>query len=558
MAEQAGGGSVMGYDPINYGLGTGWLDYYNQLADMLTKQGAAQGSTGVSTLDQLTKLLTSPTGGPLGLAATAAYGNPQGIAEKTGGKGIDTGQYTSNYDKLLNALIGYTSNINKGASDIPAVDPNKAPAMTPESAAQAKQVGQSWIDAWRAYHPGQPDPVPGYSLGGIVDRMLNGGVVPKLAGGGEATPTPTPDDTTPKPTVNPGAPQPVQFDPRLNFDNRNQPAADPYAAYGGKELVDAMNKYVQGGGDANKFVRTVQAIGRLNTLVQSGKLGVPGIPPVPGQPGPDLAHAGAGIITEMLRNYGQQAGLPDQLSEDEVSKMQGFADGGVTLAGQPHWIVTDTGKPVAEITEDGKAENVRGLKNGGVEVTPLTPDRYEGYTGREAGDPEWGRMLARMNIDAKGAPPLPGAATGQNFLFPQEPSVPNPVDTGAGQGSDMMVTFGGPSAAQDVGSAYGTGATPTSVEDLFKMAANAPGSSYNERYARLMGGAMSGNDATRDLQAQLNRGLAPTKLPTAQQLSTMTPSQRQGYTAMLQQMGIIQDPQDLAYFVKQYTPAGIG
>jgi hypothetical protein len=23
-------------------------------------------------------------------------------------------------------------------------------------------TGQSWIDAWRAYHPGQPDPVPGY------------------------------------------------------------------------------------------------------------------------------------------------------------------------------------------------------------------------------------------------------------------------------------------------------------------------------------------------------------------------------------------------------------
>ncbi len=26
----------------------------------------------------------------------------------------------------------------------------------------ANPTGQSWIDAWRAYHPGQPDPVPGY------------------------------------------------------------------------------------------------------------------------------------------------------------------------------------------------------------------------------------------------------------------------------------------------------------------------------------------------------------------------------------------------------------
>jgi len=29
-------------------------------------------------------------------------------------------------------------------------------------------TGQAWVDAWRAYHPGEPDPVPGYAMNGTA------------------------------------------------------------------------------------------------------------------------------------------------------------------------------------------------------------------------------------------------------------------------------------------------------------------------------------------------------------------------------------------------------
>ena len=38
-----------------------------------------------------------------------------------------------------------------------------ATGAQPQAAGAPNATGQSWIDAWRAYHPGQPDPVPGYA-----------------------------------------------------------------------------------------------------------------------------------------------------------------------------------------------------------------------------------------------------------------------------------------------------------------------------------------------------------------------------------------------------------
>lgn len=46
----------------------------------------------------------------------------------------------------------------------PASYPNAAGgAPAPVASAAPNAVGQSWIDAWRAYHPGQPDPVQDYA-----------------------------------------------------------------------------------------------------------------------------------------------------------------------------------------------------------------------------------------------------------------------------------------------------------------------------------------------------------------------------------------------------------
>lgn len=536
MAEQ----TMQGFDPINYGMGTGWLDYANLLSQMLTQQGAAQGATGTSVLGQLANFLTSPTAGPLGLAATAAYGNPQAIARATEGKGFDASPYTSNFDQLLNSLVGYTSNINKQASDIPVVDPNKAPAPTPENAAKAPNIARDWVEAYNAYHPGAKSPLSaqyGLKGGGVIadmaDRMLG---VPQMRDGGTATPTPTPGNNKPTPST---VPQPPSRIAGPSFEGAGG-GQDPYAAYGGKGLVDAMTKYVSAGGDANKFVRTIQAIGKLGELVSSGKVPVAGVPPVPGQgyAGPQVSAMSPELIRSLLTQYGSMVGFP------------GFADGGVTLAGKPHWIVDENGYPVAAITEDGAPENVRGLKHGGVEVTPLRPDRFEQYTGQDAGESDmWGRMLARMDV-------TPGAATGQKFLFPDIPG--SGVDTSPEPGSNLIPSAGGPSEPMKTGTAYGAGSTPSSLTDLFKMTAGAPGANRTEQYAQLLGGALSQNTTAGELVKALNQGRAPSALPSRQQLSTMSPSQRAGYMALLQQMGIVQSPEDFAHFVNQYTPAGLG
>lgn len=572
MAEQV---QAQGFDPINYGAGTGWLDYYNLLSQMLTQQGASQAATGSSVLGQLTNFLTSPTSGPLGLAATAAYGNPQGIAAATQGKGFDNSAYQSRFEKVLDDLLGYTGNINKQASDIPVVDPNKAPAPTPENAAKAPNVAQDWIRAWEAYNPGQQHPQRkefGLAMGGILSRMFGG----KVPGAQEGLKIPGAPEM-------PGAP-----------DN-------PLAGLTG--LAEGAEKWVGAGGKANDYWATIQQIGRLAQNVEKAfqsdlyrgdneEFMLKSKQIAPADPrnmrvSEPVRQVGTSLglkegtpefeyLWKVLANAdwggvsGQYQSDPTALARDLLMKFrpqadasglwlprpQGFADGGVTLAGQPHWIVDDNGYPVAAITEDGAPENVRGLKNGGVEVTPLRPDRFEKYTGQEPSESDmWGRMLARMEV----APRMPGAATGQKLMFPDYAggSAPGGVDTDPGPGSNMIPTWGGPTAPRDRGVSYGTDAAPKTIDDLFKSVAGAPGANSFEQYARLLGGALASNTTMGDAASALNAGRAPTQLPSKQQLSTMSPSQRAGYMAMLQQMGIIQSPEDFAHYVGQFTPAGL-
>ena len=58
--------------------------------------------------------------------------------------------------------------------------------------------------------------------------------------------------------------------------------------------------------------------------------------------------------------------------------------GEMTIGGAPHWIVNPMGKPVAALTEDGKAETIKG--KGGVEVIPTDPARKSAYMARKGGN----------------------------------------------------------------------------------------------------------------------------------------------------------------------------
>jgi len=356
---------------FEYGMGAGWLPYYNQLQQLVTQQGAAQGGVGTSLLSVLTDLLTNPTGGPLGLAATARYGGPQGIAAGTKGKGIDTTKQSSIYDQLLQSLTGYVSNINK----------------QPEDAT----------------------------------------FTPQLAGGG-----------------------------------------------------------------------------------------------------------------------------------------------GVRVGGQPHYIVDAQGNPVAALTEDGKPEQVEGT--GGVEVTPLDPMRKALYQARKDAQKEHSKALASAEASLKGPKLDPNKLP---MMTPDSaakaPSVMPGLIAGYQTGGEKLLDVFTPQRAPDITPTWG-GSSQTRAQQVGQyyapkeagtfdelMAGMPQGGSYNERFAKLLGGALSSSNTAFNPESlkALNRGEAPTNLPSAQAMRTLSQSQAQSYTALLQAMGIIQSPGDLSYYINEFRPASM-
>src|SRR5581483_9805440 len=60
------------------------------------------------------------------------------------------------YDAYLRSLYGGAA--AAGGSATPAAAPGGSAVKAPGAA--VNDVGRSWIEAWRAYHPGEPDPVP--------------------------------------------------------------------------------------------------------------------------------------------------------------------------------------------------------------------------------------------------------------------------------------------------------------------------------------------------------------------------------------------------------------
>lgn len=569
---------------FDYGMGTGWIPYLLGMEELPGKEAFQRASVGTDLFKQLTDFMTNPTGGPLGLAATAAYGGPQGISAGTGGRGLpELGGYQSKFDTMLNNLMGYSGGMNAQPEDTkytPApIDPNNAPALSPTHAAKAPNSANDLIKAWNAYRVDKPEEqkplLPEMAFGGIVDMILkgdpskkkldegnspgasargtsNGGILHAITGLDvkveDVAPTPTPTGTpTPTPTTPPGSIK----GPTMAGDSGE---ADPMAAYGGKDLMDAMKKYIADGGNANKFVSTVTAINKLAKMVKEGELILPGKPgqlsgpggmALPGTVHPDLLAAGPDMIKQMLALYGPKVGYAPGLA----------AGGGVVVGGSPHFVVDANGKPVAAITEDGKPEAVTGTDKG-FEVTPLDPARNAAYNASKTNS---GAGMGKAISDAEDfmrrvvEPLIPHAAAGG--MFPV-----NQTYIGDSQASPSGVpapTTGGPSMTRE--QQTGAGFSP-SGGNLMEQMANIPGGSYNEKYAKLLGGALTKENMAipGDQLRSLNSGVAPDKLLSSQALSTMSPSQRSGYAAMLMQMGIIRSPEDLDFYVKRFTPDGIG
>jgi len=535
-------------ESINYGMGAGWLPFLNQRDQLLAAMDASRGQLGAGLLDTVTNLMRDPAAGPLGLAAYGAFGGgSQAASQATGGAGVPN-PYGGLMDKLLAGLSQAVMNPgspfnpeNKGQYNtgaVPIVDPNKAPMMTPESAAKAPNVAQDWINAWEAYNPGKTHPdraVAGLMHGGEARfgdgmmRAMFGADVPVYDDGGTMA--------IPGAGAMPGA--------------ETQP--DPMML-----LKKAEEKYVSKGGTSDTYWKTLKQISRLaqavNERMQSSnagessrniaqQLGLGGdnaaVADISSYLSPHSASSYRGTPPDSTFLAGQllQKYLPQAVQSGLWLPQPGMKQGGgMTIGGEPHYVVDSQGQPVAALTEDGKPERVEGV--GGVEVTPLDPMRHALYEARKRAASAMGKSLADMT----GMTEMPMAATGGELLFPDYPG--GGVDTSPGPRSDLIPTFGGPSGSrqEQVGDNYFKSVfdKATGIFSLPDEARDATVTNDPAAYAKLIGGALSAGNTAVPIEAlqRLNAGLAPDQLLSANVLATLAPSQRSNYFALLEQMGL--------------------
>ena len=570
MADPAGSAYGLPALPsggFDYGMGSGWLPFQNQRDQLLASLYLGQGGLGQGLLGTLQQMISSPTSGPLGLAATAAYGGPQGIASGTGGAGIDNSQYTSLFDSLLKGMS--QSVMNPGSPFNPAnngqyntsaaqpIDPNKAPAPTPEQAAKAPNQAGDMVKAWEAYNPGQKHPDRGMygMLGGGILTGIPGFEEGGLVGLANAANSAGLDDTQKRDWINSlktiqavgqhvaDATRNEKLAPWMQqqIQTLSANAGIPQSFLGVGTEGDVMHNYFGAGAKLEdpsswdpRFIRSM--------LQQSGALY------------PEVKDDN-GIFRKMpVPDFGPMY-IPGAPSQGGRAK-----GGGVTLGGEPHYIVDSQGEPVAAITEDGKPEHVGGL--GGVEVTPLDPMRNALYAARK--QKSEGHAANISDMEGELASQMPGYKTGGDMLFPYYPGGKNNTGpTSPGDRTNQIPTFGGPTGTRQgqTGQSFApTFGSAPDYNDLMSSVNSVRGGGYNERYAKLLGGALSKQNTAipGEQLASLNAGKAPDKLLSANALGTMAPGQRAAYASLLQQMGIIQSPEDLDYYVDQFRPAGLG
>jgi hypothetical protein len=225
------------------------------------------------------------------------------------------------------------------------------------------------------------------------------------------------------------------------------------------------------------------------------------------------------------------------LYEDLYRKLfpQMAGGGGMTIGGEPHFIIDAQGRKVAALTEDGKNERVDGI--GGVEVTPLDPKRKAAYEARKMAD---GGVAF---------------ATGGSALFP---NIPGSGVNESPTGTNSLPSAGGPSVdrATQIGGGY---FKPAFQGDLPADATSDSSATRTKGFAELLGGALAaGNTAVPpEFLQSLRAGKAPQQLLSANTLQTLAPTQRTQYFALLQAMGL-GTPEDNLEMIKQGRPDTMG
>lgn len=143
---------MMGY---TQGGGYGYLDAANQAAQTAASYNINRGNLALDAYKQYQDTFSSP----YNVVAAEQYMRDNPNASALGG-GMQLGNVQSS---PASAYLGYVNGLLSPTGQTGGAGGAGGAGMS----AQPNPTGQSWIDAWRAYHPGQADPVGGYATSGV-------------------------------------------------------------------------------------------------------------------------------------------------------------------------------------------------------------------------------------------------------------------------------------------------------------------------------------------------------------------------------------------------------
>ncbi len=573
------GASVVEQNPFDYYLGSGFLPYQIDAENADTNFAGVQSQTGLGLLGALTQMLTNPTGGPLGLAAAARFGGPQSRATATDGQGIDTSKEQSVYDQLVESLSGFASGINAQPGDVAfngedsggggnatsiqgGVPHNAPPVIGP-----GMQIPTGGNTDWASYM-GAPSIVNDRTdWSAYMDDIMG------LMGGGRV---------------------PLKSYAEGGKVDLAKYSDEQLAKFGGRTLIKASREQ----GSPRDFGSQMQNIAALMPMLASGAINPRTAFPDQTIPFygtqasrynmPTLADLPPELIQMLMQQNAQSLpyptladpgpqwnALPSGLKDGGVVEMED--GGGMQIGGAPHFIVDADGNKVAALTEDGKPEEVKGV--GGVEVIPLDPMRNALYESRKQ-QAEMANAIAQkeeelqptQKVDPNKLPMMtPDTAAQTPNIMPKEIAnlelggfamLPEQWRGGGDVGSVRLPTQGGPSGNRQtqIGDRTDFKADDgRTIEDMLSVMQPGLDESNQSQFAQMLGGFLSDNNEAIPLEAlrSLNAGRAPEKLLSSTDMATLDTSTQAHYAALLQQMGIIDSPQQLIDQQRKFAPTAL-
>ena len=156
--------SGLAADGFTQGGGSGYLPYALDAAQLASSDRLGRGNLALAA----SEAEYARAANPFNVVSALQYMRDSGDSALLGDPMLNSVQPgpASAYQQYLQGLMG-GSTPSAAAPSGGAASGTTAPAPAAPTAQPTTSTGQQWIDAWRAYHPGEQDPVPGYATNAV-------------------------------------------------------------------------------------------------------------------------------------------------------------------------------------------------------------------------------------------------------------------------------------------------------------------------------------------------------------------------------------------------------